>query len=84
MGDKKATPISVNGKDYILEELSEEQQTMVQHIQVSEQRLNQAKFDADNANVTRESFINMLTQQLENPVEDEDEAELAEIVEEIN
>ena len=82
MSDAKKTELKVNDKDYILEDMTAEQQAMVQHIQVAEQRLAQAKFDADHANVTKNSFINMLTQQLENPVED---AELvAETVDEEN
>ena len=76
MSEEKKTELKINDKDYILEEMTAEQQAMVQHIQVAEQRLAQAKFDADHANVTKDSFINMLTQQLESPVED------AELVEE--
>ena len=82
MSEEKKTELKINDKDYILEDMTEEQQMMVQHIQVAEQRLSQAKFDADHANVTKDSFINMLTQQLENPVED---AELVdEVVDELN
>tara|TARA_R110002167_G_scaffold240558_1_gene445733 strand:+ start:148 stop:396 length:249 start_codon:yes stop_codon:yes gene_type:complete len=82
MSEEKKTELKINDKDYILEDMTEEQQMMVQHIQVAEQRLAQAKFDADHANVTKDSFINMLTQQLENPVED---AELVdEAVDELN
>tara|TARA_R110000803_G_scaffold96978_1_gene165113 strand:- start:36 stop:260 length:225 start_codon:yes stop_codon:yes gene_type:complete len=65
MGDQKATPISINDKDYILEELTAEQQTIIQHVRVAEQRISQAKFDADSAQVTRDAFMNMLTLQLE-------------------
>tara|TARA_R110002153_G_scaffold16193_3_gene57410 strand:+ start:3815 stop:4039 length:225 start_codon:yes stop_codon:yes gene_type:complete len=65
MGDQKATPISINGKDYILEELTAEQQAIIQHVGVAEQRIAQAKFDADSAQVTRDAFMNMLTLQLE-------------------
>jgi len=68
MGDKKATPISINDKDYIFEELTPEQQTMINHVRVADQTLAQAKFDVDHAQVARDAFMQMLTLQLESDV----------------
>tara|TARA_R110000803_G_scaffold209436_1_gene279040 strand:- start:197 stop:421 length:225 start_codon:yes stop_codon:yes gene_type:complete len=72
MGEKKTTPITINDVDYTLEDMSEEQQTMVNHVADLDRKISSTRFNLDQLSVGREAFMNMLTQQLE-VVEEVDE-----------
>ena len=65
MGEKKTTPITINDVDYTLEDLSKEQQVMVNHIADLDRKIASTRFNLDQLSVGREAFMNMLTQQLE-------------------
>lgn len=65
MGEKKTTPITINDVDYTLEDMSEEQQTMVNHVADLDRKISSTRFNLDQLSVGREAFMNMLTQQLE-------------------
>ena len=70
MGEKKTTPITINDVDYTLEDLTQEQQTMVNHVADLDRKISSTRFNLDQLSVGREAFMNMLTQELET----EDEA----------
>ena len=72
MGEKKTTTITINDVDYTLEDMSEEQQTMVNHVADLDRKISSTRFNLDQLSVGREAFMNMLTQQLE-VVEEVDE-----------
>ena len=78
MGKNEKTPIVINDKEYLIEDLTQEQQTMVNHISDLDRKLSSARFNVDQLSVGREAFVNMLARSLEAPVEprivDEDEA----------
>ena len=78
MGKNEKTPIVINDKEYLVEDLTQEQQTMVNHISDLDRKLSSTRFNLDQLSVGREAFVNMLAQSLETPVEaivvDEDEA----------
>ena len=78
MGKNEKTPIVINDKEYLIEDLTQEQQVMVNHISDLDRKLSSARFNLDQLNVGREAFVNMLARSLEAPVEprivDEDEA----------
>lgn len=78
MGKNEKTPIIINDKEYLIEDLTQEQQTMVNHVSDLDRKLSSARFNVDQLSVGREAFVNMLTRSLEAPVEprivDEDEA----------
>ena len=78
MGKNEKTPIVINDKEYLIEDLTQEQQTMVNHISDLDRKLSSARFNLDQLGVGREAFVNMLARSLEAPVEaivvDEDEA----------
>ncbi len=78
MGKNEKTPIVINDKEYLVEDLTQEQQTMVNHVSDLDRKLSSTRFNLDQLSVGREAFVNMLARSLEAPVEaivvDEDEA----------
>lgn len=78
MGKNEKTPIVINDKEYLVEDLTQEQQVMVNHVSDLDRKLSSARFNLDQLSVGREAFVNMLARSLEAPVEaivvDEDEA----------
>ena len=78
MGKTEKTPIVINDKEYLIEDLTQEQQAMVNHVSDLDRKLSSARFNVDQLSVGREAFVNMLARSLEAPVEprivDEDEA----------
>ena len=67
--DEKKT-ITVNDKDYNVEDLNDQQVAMVNHIQDLDRKLANARFNVDQLNVGREAFVDMLARSLENTAED--------------
>ena len=78
MGKNEKTPIVINDKEYLIEDLTQEQQAMVNHVSDLDRKLSSARFNVDQLSVGREAFVNILARSLEAPVEprivDEDEA----------
>ena len=78
MGKNEKTPIVINDKEYLVEDLTQEQQAMVNHVSDLDRKLSSARFNVDQLSIGREAFVNMLARSLEAPVEprivDEDEA----------
>jgi len=68
MAEKKTTPISVDGVEYTLEDMSPEQQTMVNHISDLDRKVRSAQFNLDQLNVGRQAFVEMLSKSLKEPV----------------
>ena len=66
MGKDKKTPIVINNKEYFAEDLTDQQKSMLNHIQDLDRKLKSAKFNVDQLNVGREAFISMLAKSLEN------------------
>lgn len=61
--DEKKT-ITVNGVEHNVDDLNEQQVTMVNHIQDLDRKLSSARFNVDQLQVGREAFVNMLTSSL--------------------
>ena len=74
MGKNEKTPIVINDKEYLVEDLTQEQQVMVNHISDLDRKLSSARFNLDQLNVGREAFVNMLAQSLDTPEEKEEAA----------
>ncbi len=66
MGKQKKTPVIVNNKEYYAEDLTDQQKSMLNHIQDLDRKLKSAKFNVDQLSVGREAFISMLSKSLEN------------------
>jgi len=72
--EKKEKPvINLDGKEYIIEDLTDEQKIMVNHINDIQNKQNTNRFMADQLAVGKEAFINLLRTSLEAPEEIENE-----------
>ena len=60
MGEDKKTPITINDKEYFIEDLTKEQQTILNHINDLDRKLSSARFNLDQLAIGREAFVNML------------------------
>ena len=65
MGKNEKTPITVNDKEYFVEDMTEEQRTMLNHVQDLDRKLANARFNMDQLAVGRDAFVNMLATSLE-------------------
>ena len=65
MGEKKTTPITINDTEYLFEDLTPEQQAMVNHVADLDRKISSTQFNLDQLSVGRQAFMNMLSQQLE-------------------
>lgn len=61
MGKTEKTPITINDKEYFVEDLTKEQQTMLNHINDLDRKLSSTRFNLDQLAIGREAFVNMLT-----------------------
>ncbi len=68
--------LKLDDKEYIIEDMTDEQKMMVNHINDLQNKQNTNQFMADQLSVGKEAFINMLRKALEEPEEvEEAEAE---------
>jgi len=65
MGKNEKTPITVNDVEYQYEEMTDQQQAMVNHINDLDRKMASMRFNLDQLNVGRDAFVNMLTVSLE-------------------
>lgn len=64
MGQDKKTPVVINNVEYTLEDMTDQQKTMLNHITDLDRKLSSAHFNVQQLEVGREAFINMLSQSL--------------------
>lgn len=65
MGKDKKTPITIDNVEYQFEDMTQEQQVLVNHVADLDRKLNSARFNVDQMQVGRDAFFNMLKQSLE-------------------
>jgi hypothetical protein len=65
MGEKKTTPITIDGKEYVLEDLTQEQQMLFQHCLDLDRKMDNMRFNLDQLAVGKEAFITKLKASLE-------------------
>ena len=70
MGKDKKTPVTINDVEYFVEDLTDQQRTMLNHIQDLERKLASTRFNVDQLSIGRDAFINMLTQSLDTTEEE--------------
>ena len=74
--DKKEKPVlNLDDKEYIIEDMTDEQKMMVNHINDLQNKQNTNTFIADQLQVGKEAFINLLRTSLE---EEPEEVEVVE------
>jgi hypothetical protein len=64
MGKNEKTPIIVDDVEYQYEDMTPEQQTIINHIADLDRKLNSAKFNVDQLEVGKQAFVGMLTESL--------------------
>ena len=75
MGKNEKTPITINDKEYFVEDLTQEQQVMLNHINDLDRKLSSARFNLDQLSIGREAFVNMLAKSVEETETVADEAD---------
>lgn len=60
MGKNEKTPVVIDGTEYHYEDLTPEQQVMVNHIADLDRKLNAARFNVEQLAVGRDAFISLL------------------------
>lgn len=62
--DTKKAQVSIDGVDYLIEDMTQQQQILLNHILDLERKLESAKFSVDQLQVGRDAFLNLLKQSL--------------------
>jgi len=65
MGKDKKTPVTIDGVEYQYEDLTQEQQMMVNHLLDLDRKINSSQFNLDQLSVGKQAFMNMLKASLE-------------------
>jgi len=60
MGNNTKNPVTIDGVEYIFEDMTPEQQTLLNHVVDLERKLNSAKFNVDQLQVGRDAFFGLL------------------------
>ena len=69
--DKKEKPVlNLDDKEYVIEDMTDEERAMVNHINDLQNKQNTNAFMADQLQVGKEAFINMLRASLTEEVEE--------------
>jgi hypothetical protein len=69
MGEKKTTPITIDGVEYIFEDMNQDQQLLVNHVADLDRKITSAQFNLDQLSVGKQAFVTMLKEKLITPVE---------------
>ena len=77
MAKNDKTPITVNDIEYLVEDMTDEQKVLLNHVNDLGRKLDNARFNMDQLAVGRDAFVARLATSLEAP-EKVEEAEAAE------
>ena len=75
--EKEQPMLNFDGKEYVIEEMSDESKQILNHINDMQNKLNTNAFMKEQLEVGKEAFINLLRESLKEP-EAKEKAELAE------
>ena len=64
MGNEKKTPIKVDEVEYMYEDMTQEQQNLVNHIEDLSRKINSSQFNLDQLRVGQQAFVNLLKEAL--------------------
>jgi hypothetical protein len=65
MGKDKKTPVVIDEVEYIFEDMTPDQQMLVNHVADLDRKIGSAKFNLDQLTVGKDAFIAILKQALE-------------------
>jgi len=69
MGNEKKTPIKVDEVEYFYEDMTQEQQNLVNHIEDLARKINSSQFNLDQLRIGQQAFVNLLKESLTKPTE---------------
>ena len=69
MGEKKTTPITIDDVEYIFEDMTQEQQLLVNHVADLDRKIASTQFNLDQLTVGKQAFVQLLKEKLTAPVE---------------
>jgi len=72
MAKNDKTPITVNDIEYLVEDMTDEQKVLLNHVNDLGRKMDNARFNLDQLTVGRDAFVARLATSLETPVEVED------------
>ena len=64
MAEKKTTPVTIDGKEYVFEDMTQEQQTLVNHVADLDRKISSTTFNLDQLKVGQQAFIQLLKESL--------------------
>lgn len=64
MGKDKQTPIVINDVEYLFEDMTQEQQMLVNHVADLDRKIASSQFNLDQLSVGKQAFIKMLEEAL--------------------
>ena len=65
MAKKEKASITVNDKEYFIEDMTDEQKAMINHIQDLTMKIESSQFNLEQLNFGKNAFVNSLSQSLE-------------------
>lgn len=65
MAEKKTTPITIDDKEYTFEDMTQEQQVLVNHVIDLDRKMASTQFNLDQLRVGKDAFVGMLKASLE-------------------
>ena len=69
MGNEKKTPVTIDGVEFKFEDMTKQQQMLLNHVADLDRKLDSARFNVDQLQVGRDAFFRMLKDSLEAPQE---------------
>ena len=69
MGQDKKTPIMIDDVEYIFEDMTPEQQMLVNHCADLDRKIASSQFNLDQLQVGKQAFVQLLKEKLTAPVE---------------
>jgi hypothetical protein len=75
MAETKKTPIVIDEVEHFFEDMTQEQQILVNHIADLDRKIGSSQFNLDQLNVGKNAFINLLKQSLADVEASEPEVE---------
>ena len=62
--ENKKTPIKVDEVEYMYEDMTQEQQSLVNHIEDLARKINSSQFNLDQLRIGQQAFVNLLKESL--------------------
>ena len=70
MGEKKTNPVTIDGVEYDVNDFTDQQKMLLDHVVDLDRKLNSAKFNVEQLQVGRDAFFGLLKTSLEKKPEE--------------